>query len=289
MQFLKQLALAVSAAAVVILEVVPPAAAAGTPPPGCGVERTPTGWVVVCGNGGGGPGGPGSSGGGGGGGGAGGGDTCKLDPLPPGYPDPYPAPKGEKWMWMVCQVTEQTGLVLVADGATTANPGVTPQELLKWALADLSVPLPAPATAPPRGRTGLVGLAEWVWLPARQWRPVTAQVSVGPVWARVTAVPGKLTISPGGGLADVSCAGPGTAYNPELPVSAQHTDCSYTYDQSSDLQPGHAYQASVTVTWTATWTGSGGAGGTVNPPLQETANFPVRIGEGQALVTGGGG
>jgi hypothetical protein len=43
------------------------------------------------------------------------------------------------------------------------------------------------------------------------------------------------------------------------------------------------------VTWTATWTGSGGAGGTVNPPLQETANFPVRIGEGQALVTGGGG
>ena len=287
MRFLKQLALAVSAAAVIILEVVPPAAAGGAPP-GCGVERTPTGWVVVCGNGGGGPGGPGS-GGGGGGGGAGGGDTCKLDPLPPGYPDPYPAPKGEKWMWMVCQVTEQTGLVLVADGATTANPGVTPQELLKWALADLSVPLPAPATAPPRGHTGLVGLAEWVWLPARQWRPVTAQVSVGPVWARVTAVPGKLTISPGGGLADVSCAGPGTAYNPRLPASAQHTDCSYTYDQSSDLQPGHAYQASVTVTWTATWTGSGGAGGTVNPPLQETANFPVRIGEGQALVTGGGG
>jgi hypothetical protein len=286
MRFLKHLALAVSIAAVIILEAVPPAVAAGggTPPPGCRVVRTPTGWQVICGNGGTGPGSPG----GGGGGGGGSGDTCKLFPLPAGYPDPYPAPKGEKWMWIVCQVTEQTGLVLVPDGATTANPGVTPQELLKWALADLSVPVPRPHTAPPRGHAGLVGLAEWVWLPAGQWHPVTVQVSVGPVWARVTARPGKLTISPGGGLPDVSCAGPGTAYDPRLPASAQHTDCSYTYTQSSDLQPGHAYQSSVTVTWTATWTGSGGAGGTVNPPLQETTSFGVRIGEGQALVTGGG-
>ena len=126
------------------------------------------------------------------------------------------------------------------------------------------------------------------WRAIGQWRPVTAEVSVGPVWAKVTAVPGQLTISPGGGLPDTTCAGPGTAYDPRLPASAQHTDCSYTYTQSSALQPGHAYQASVTVTWTATWTGSGGAGGTVNPPLQETSTFPVRIGEGQALVTGGG-
>ena len=284
MRFLKHLALAVSIAAVIILQAVPPASASGTPPPGCRVVRTPTGWVVVCGNGGSGPGGPG----GGGGGGGGGGDSCKLFPLPAGYPDPYPAPKGETWMWLVCQVTEQTGIVLVPTGSTTANPGVTPQELLQWALADLSVPLPAPVTAPPPGHAGLVGLPEWVWLPASQWHPVTAQVSVGPVWAKVTAVPGQMTISPGGGLPGTSCTGPGTAYDPRLPASAQHTDCSYTYAQSSALQPGHAYQASVTVTWTATWTGSGGAGGAVNPPLQETTGFGVRIGEGQALVTGGG-
>jgi hypothetical protein len=191
-------------------------------------------------------------------------------------------------MWIACQVVEQTGLVLVPDGASTANPGITPQQLLQWALADLSVPVPAPHTAPPRGHAGLVGLPEWVWLPASQWQPVSAEVSVGPVWAKVTAVPAHLTISPGGGLPDTSCAGPGTAYDRRLPASAQHTDCSYTYTQSSDLQPGHAYQTSVTVTWTATWTGSGGAGGAVNPPLHETTGFPVRVAEGQALVTGGG-
>jgi len=303
MRTLKNVMLAVAITAVTILQAVQAAPAAsasaagpavraapaasptadtGGPPAGCRVVRTPHGWEVICGNGGVGPGGPG------GGGGGGGTDTCKLFPLPAGYPFPYPAPKGEKWMWIVCQLTEQTGLVLVPTGATTANPGVTPQQLLQWALAALSVPAPRPATAPPRGHAGLVGLPEWVWLPASQWRPASAEVAVGPVWAKVTAVPGKITISPGGGLPAQSCAGPGTAYNPKLPASAQHTDCSHTYTQSSALQPGHAYQVSVTVTWTATWTGSGGAGGAVNPPLQETTTFPVRVAEGQALVSGGG-
>jgi len=282
MRSLRYLVLAAVTAAVVILQAVPPATASPTPPPGCRVIRTPTGWQVTCSNGGTGPGGTG------GGGGGGTHDVCKLTPLPAGYPDPYPAPKGEKWMWISCQVTEQAGLVLVPTTATNANPGVTPQELLQWALADLSVPLPAPVTAPPRGRAGLVGLPEWVWLPAREWHPVTARVSVGPVWAQVTAVPGTMTIQPGGGLPDVSCHGPGTAYNPKLPASAQHTRCSYVYARSSALQPGGAYRTSVTVTWTATWTGSGGAGGVVNPPLQETTSFRVRVAEGQALVTGGG-
>jgi hypothetical protein len=278
MRTVNSLMLAVALTAVTILQAAQPAAA--DTPPGCHVERTPNGWVVVCGNGGGGP--------GGGGGGGGGGDTCKLFSLPPGYPFPYPAPKGEEWRWIVCQMIGQTGLVLVPTGSTTANPGVTPQQLLQWALANLKVPVPAPATAPPRGQDGLVGLPEWVWLPASQWHPVTAQVSVGPVWAKVTAVPGKITISPGSGLPGQSCTGPGTPYNPRRPAAAQHTDCSYTYQQSSDLQPGHAYQVSVTVTWTATWTGSGGAGGAVNPPLQQTTTFPLRVAEGQALVSGAG-
>src|SRR5712692_7464094 len=105
MRTLKNLMLAVAITTMTVLQAAPATAAAGGgPPPGCRVVRTPTGWEVICGNGGGGPGGGGGSGGGGGGT-----DICKLFPLPPGYPDPYPAPKGEKWMWIVCQVTEQTG------------------------------------------------------------------------------------------------------------------------------------------------------------------------------------
>ena len=261
----------VLAAVLPALPAVPAGAAAAAPAAGgCHVERTPAGWVVVCSNGSGTPGSPG------GGGGVG------------GYPFPHPAPKGEKWMWMSCQTPGQAGLVLVPTGSTTANPGVTPEQLMQMALASLKVPVPAPDTAPPRGDRGLVGLPEWVWLPRGSWHPVTAQVSVGPVWARVTAKPVSISISPGGGQPGVSCPGPGTAHDPRLPASAQHTDCSVTYLRSSLQQPRNQYQTSVTVTWTASWTGSGGAGGAINPPLTQTTTFGIRVAEGQALVTGGG-
>lgn len=272
----------VLAAVLPALPAVPAGAAAAAPAAGgCHVERTPAGWVVVCSNGSGIPGSPG-------GGGGGGSDPCTLSSLPPGYPFPHPAPKGEKWMWMSCQTPGQAGLVLVPTGSTTANPGVTPEQLMQMALASLKVPVPAPDTAPPRGDRGLVGLPEWVWLPRGSWHPVTAQVSVGPVWARVTAKPVSISISPGGGQPGVSCPGPGTAYDPRLPASAQHTDCSVTYLRSSLQQPRNQYQTSVTVTWTASWTGSGGAGGAINPPLTQTTTFGIRVAEGQALVTGGG-
>jgi hypothetical protein len=272
------------AAAATVSVTAAPAAAAAPGSGGCHVERTPAGWVVVCSNG---SGTPGSLGGGGGGGG-GSSDPCTLSSLPPGYPFPYPAPKGEKWMWMSCQTPGQAGLVLVPTSSTTADPGVTPEQLMQIALASLKVPVPAPKTAPPRGDRGLVGLPEWVWLPRGSWHPVTAQVSVGPVWARVTARPAGISISPGGGQPGVSCPGPGTAYDPRLPASAQHTDCSVTYLRSSLRQPRNQYQTSVTVTWTASWTGSGGAGGAINPPLTQTTTFGIRVAEGQALVTGGG-
>jgi hypothetical protein len=292
MRSLKQrallMALTVTALAPVLAAVLPalpavPAGAAAAAPAagGCHVERTPAGWVVVCSNGSGTPGSPG-------GGGGGGSDPCTLSSLPPGYPFPHPAPKGEKWMWMSCQTPGQAGLVLVPTGSTTANPGVNPEQLMQMAMASLKVPVPAPDTAPPRGDRGLVGLPEWVWLPRGSWHPVTAQVSVGPVWARVTAKPVSISISPGGGQPGVSCPGPGTAYDPRLPASAQHTECSVTYLRSSLQQPRNQYQTSVTVTWTASWTGSGGAGGAINPPLTQTTTFGIRVAEGQALVTGGG-
>ena len=273
----------VLAAVLPALPAVPAGAAAAAPAAGgCHVERTPAGWVVVCSNGSETPGNPG------GGGGGSGSDPCTLSSLPPGYPFPHPAPKGEKWMWMSCQTPGQAGLVLVPTGSTTANPGVTPEQLMQMALASLKVPVPAPDTAPPRGDRGLVGLPEWVWLPRGSWHPVTAQVSVGPVWARVTAKPVSISISPGGGQPGVSCPGPGTAYDQRLPASAQHTDCSVTYLRSSLQQPRNQYQTSVTVTWTASWTGSGGAGGAINPPLTQTTTFGIRVAEGQALVTGDG-
>jgi hypothetical protein len=288
----KRLVLTTVALAALALAVAPPAAAASAGSGGCFVYQANR-WVqVVCEVGTGTPGDPAAPGGGSGA--PAGTDPCVLEPLST-LPAtiPYPAPKGEKWMWLVCReapvgffrMTGAPSLVLVPDGATTADPGVTPQELLQIALGEMHVPAPDPATAPPRGKDGLVGLPEWFWIPRPAWHSVTVTVSVGPVWARATAAPGRMSFSPGAGLAAASCTGPGTAYNPKLAASAQHTACSYTYDQSSDGQPGNAYQASLSVTWRITWTGSGGAGGIIAVGYRVTSTMEQRVAVGEALVT----
>ena len=168
----------------------------------------------------------------------------------------------------------------------TGAPAVTPQELSIIAIGELIIPQLQPRTAPPRGRDGLVGLPEWFWVPRAVWGPVSRTVTAGPVWARATAVPEKIIFNPGGGQPGVTCDGPGTAYQPALSASAQHTDCSYTYDQPSAGQPGNAFAASVTVLWNVFWVGSGGTGGTVANGRPVSTPFTLRVAAGEALVTG---
>jgi hypothetical protein len=158
------------------------------------------------------------------------------------------------------------------------QPAPTPAQLAQQALAMLHLPSPQVKTAPPRGRNGLVGLPEWVWVPAGQWKPKNARAQVGAVWAQVTATPQRLVINPGGGQAPVGCPDAGTAYDDAQSAGSQSTDCSVTYTQPSTLQPGGAYAASVQAIWHITWVGSGGAGGDLGD-LTPTTNFPVRIAE----------
>jgi len=103
-------------------------------------------------------------------------------------------------------------------------------------------------------------------------------------WAQVTARPVSLSIRPGegGGLA---CHGPGTVYDTLLSAQGQYSSCAWTYEQPSAGLPGSRYQASVTVTWTAAWEGSGGASGAL-PPLGRTTTFGLAVGEAQALIQG---
>lgn len=164
-----------------------------------------------------------------------------------------------------------------------APPQASPAQLAAQAWQQLPIPTPQVATAPPRGSDGLVGLSEWFWV--TNWSQKTATVQAGAVWATVTAQPTNLTISPGGGLPSVSCAGPGTAYDPTRSADLQQSRCSYTYVRSSAGLPGSTYQVTVTVTWGGTWVGSGGAGGAL-PAVTRSTTFSLRVAEGQA-VTGG--
>jgi hypothetical protein len=262
---------------------IPAASAAPAAPAGNGCQyvfEPPDNWVLQCTSGGGTPGGPGS--------GSGGGQhkyACTVTLLSKvqiaflQLPKP---PKGDKWASITCPGNNPfQGVTLVSANGT---PAVTPQELLQIAIGELRVPVLQPGTAPPPGKDGLVGLPEWFWIPAAQWQPASVTVSAGPVFATATATPVQLTFDPGGGLPGASCAGPGTAYSAAA-AGNQAANCTYTYQQSSALQPGGAYPAAVTVTWRVTWIGSGGTGGTLNNGLQVAFPLSVPVAEGQALVT----
>ena len=216
--------------------------------------------------------------------------ACTMTPLDEAQAEnlglQWPPPAGQSWALLDCiggNVGPGSRAVLVNDAS--GAPAVTPEQLLDQALGELQIPYLGPRTAPPLGSDGLVGLPEWIWIPVSSWHPRSVTVSAGPVWATVTAVPAGLSFQPGAGMGMVNCAGPGTAYNPADSASAQRTDCSYTYLQPSTGQPDDAYQASVTVTWRVTWTGSGGAGGLLDPALPVPVGFAVRVAQGEALVS----
>ncbi|HYS33987.1 MAG TPA: hypothetical protein VEM58_17160 [Streptosporangiaceae bacterium] len=233
------------------------------------------------------------NGSGGGSSGSGGGSTtvtCTYTKAPPGVLERTgtgpPAP-GYQWDIMTCPGGNNgpLGGQLVQVSTKAGTPAISPFDLLKIAMGELSVPTLAAATAPPRGRDGLVGLPEWYWVPRGQWRPVSVTVNAGPVWATASARPTALNYVPGGGMGSVSCAGPGTPFDRALPAAQQHTDCSYTYPLPSTGQPGNAYQAGLFVTWTVSWTGSGGAGGQITNSYTTGSAFGVRVAQAEALVT----
>lgn len=218
------------------------------------------------------------------------GPVCTLTPLSQAQASflglQWPAPAGHTWEAITCPGTQPFGGVVLA-GGTPAAPVMTPQQLFLIAYQNLGIPALAVQTGPPRGHDGLVGLPEWFWVPSRDWHAVqTRPVVAGPVWAVAKATPESIIINPGGGLAPVSCPGPGTPYNTALPPSHQHTDCSYTYQEPSTGQPGNAYAASVTVLWNISWFGSGVADTTVATGRQVTTKVSLPIAAGEALVTG---
>ena len=254
-----------------------PAAVAGAGlGPGCRYSyRAPGSWVIVCQSGGSVPGQPGSPGGGGGGGGGGTSLSCTLVPLSPAqisYLGLPAAPKGEEWAAITCPGTQPFGGVTLESKGGGGAPPVTPQELLQVAEGELTVPALAPETAPPPHADGLVGLPELFWIPPGEWHAVTA-------------TPEQISLEPGGGLTGTSCDGPGLA-GTAAQQAGRSDPCSYTYTESSALQPGGAYAAAVVVTWRVSWTGSGGVGGMLNAGLQVPYPLRLRVAEGQALVTG---
>lgn len=197
-------------------------------------------------------------------------------------PGPDRAPLCGLWL-MGIQACHPIQIPAGSKPGTPAAPAVSPGQLALRAWREMPIPAPEVATAPPRGSAGLVGLAQWFWV--TNWGARHDRVQVGGVWAEVTARPKRLAISPGVGQRELGCAGPGAVYDRARPALSQRSDCSHTYTRSSAGLPGSAYLVRVVMTWGGTWTGSGGAGGSL-PGLSRSTTFRLRVAEVQA-VTGG--
>ncbi|MEV5896713.1 hypothetical protein [Nonomuraea fuscirosea] len=167
--------------------------------------------------------------------------------------------------------------------AVPGAPAVTPEVLMEQALRRLTPSVPKIVTAPPRDKNGYVGLRQFFWAEPSQWHAISERATAGPVWAKVTATPTKLTIQPGAGQKSLICSGPGVPYDRARGPDDQKDECTPVFTQSSAGLPGSQYQVQVSVVWAANWIGSGGSGGEL-APITTSMTFPLRIGEAPALV-----
>jgi hypothetical protein len=263
-----------------------PAAFAGDPTSGGSVNSG--GATATAGNGGNGP--PVSSAGGGNGG-VGGGSDCSYVPSysgeygPPSVFDPN-ADNGQPGQWydVVCN-TVYTNRVFVPAGSVPAGPVVNPVQLAQEALASAPFKPLQVVMSPPASR-------EAVYFPvflslSSGFSTVTASASAGGVTSTVSIVPRSVTWSMGDGNS-VTCTGPGVPFVPSLPFNSQLTPsglppCGYKYGASSANSPGQAFQMTVIVHYTASWTVVGAAGGGVLPPVDRSVTLPVTVGEIQVL------
>ncbi|MFG3134688.1 hypothetical protein ACGFZA_00535 [Streptomyces sp. NPDC048211] len=146
---------------------------------------------------------------------------------------------------------------------------VTPDVLAQLAYNQVDVPETKVSLAPANNTK--VNLPTWAWLDNATFKPVsvTASLNAGGVnlQSTVTATPVSLRIQPGTKDATLHPgSGECTFQNGHIgtPYAKGDADktpsCGVTYLRSSG---SGSYQLRATLTWNVTWTGSGGAGGTL--------------------------
>ena len=154
---------------------------------------------------------------------------------------------------------------------------VDPAVLARQAADQVPIPAPGVSMNPGPSDGAVVNVETWLWVDPASWQPVAAQASAGGVVVTATASPRRVLWDMGNGDR-VTCAGPGTPYDSTRASSAQSTDCSYTYRQSSARAEGGAYTVTATVVWEVSWTVTGAAGGGSlgTAPRSQSVRLPVK-------------
>jgi len=185
-----------------------------------------------------------------------------------------------RWLQKICDrvgAVQVNGRFLIPEGGV-----VDVAALAQNARASIGIAPPAIRTSPEVGKL-YVQVPTWLWLDGGWWHSYQATASAGRVTATVTANPVHTAWALGDG-AQVTCSGPGVAWQPGMREDA--TNCSHTYTTSSASRPGGAFVLSATVVLEITWTSNVGEGGTL-APISRASSRTVEVGEIQAVGTGG--
>jgi hypothetical protein len=154
--------------------------------------------------------------------------------------------------------------------------------LASQAVASFTLGKPVPVINPAEA---VVHFPTWLWL-GGGWsaQSATATDPTGLLSATVTATPTRVLWTMGEGQ-PVTCLGPGAPYRLDLPPESQHSDCMFSYVDSSVAQPNESYQATVTVFYHAGWAATDGTGGDLGVPAS-SASFAVRVAQVQTVNDG---
>ena len=220
------------------------------------------------------------------------------------YADPPPdmrEDQAERWLQTMRREPEEEGKIWQAAfncaGDLLGGPHLVPDPdwpdvvaVREEARARVTPPLPVPNVSPSEA---VVQLPTWLWIDEGSWEPAAATETDGAVTVRVEARPSSVTWD----LVENThrCEGPGIAWSQEAhddyEAQAEHVRgvgnpaCTFTFVHSSSVEPDDVYSASVTVAWEFSWWLNGEPRGTFGT-VERTADFDLRVGEVQALITG---
>ena len=209
--------------------------------------------------------------------------------------------RSDRWLAIMRRQEQPEGMVwqaafncagLVVDGPLLRpDPGwVDVEAVREQARARVTPPVPEPNVSPV---DAIVAFPTWLWIDDDRWGPVSASASQGSVSVRVDASPLEVRWDLVEGTR--TCQGPGIPWAQDAHdvYEAQPVDmrgrgnpaCTFTFVNSSTVEPDDVYRASVTVVWEFSWWLNGqprGRFGTV----EASTPFELRVGEVQALITG---
>lgn len=161
------------------------------------------------------------------------------------------------------------------------RPPRPPDTLVREARDSLRPPAPEIRMSPRVEWEQIVHLPTWLWVDESAWRAPTARADAGRAWAEAKAVPTRVVWDMGNGDT-VTCRGPGTPYDESRSERRQGSDCTYTYEVSSEGRPGETYRVTATIVYDVSWSGSGDSGGDLGT-ISRSAAVDVRVAELQAV------